>query len=658
MRALLRSLLVFVCLSFLTSGLGAQENYPTTKATWIDRIARIHSAIGEDYGAMYRLAQADDELVFQVLRDGWTRFTGDGVKNYLLTVVMDGKAVRLPEQVGKPVEFKPNPHLLEILHLGMTDPKGDPQYAARHYLFGIAFVDFYDQPKAYESWYREANARPLDTVIRAGMTDYITRLERADEPTKKRMLDLGSEILFKSGMATTTDSSGKPITTVQATGLTGLRRKIALEEGLLGKWMEIAVARPGLDVGAAATINVLNFMPDPNFLEAHQEDLLGALASISSRPRSNYYFSSGSYLGAFHTRRAVDLLRRRLIADFQTDGFGGLMNGLSSVTDPRIIPTLIVLLETGEMESWHEQQAEAALRRLGGPSAARNMTNWREWWTEHANELPAEVRAMAFPHLVSAAEQANAVMVRRQVVQIHIAGDPKRSYLLLTPGMLLPRTPQSGGAADGRPFVAEQDRPGLLVVLSDTDPTNRAVQDFWQQAVTQAFGSRYLVAVALAPQWGAEKPFSWVTGMNRLRTPEAKFTVETFAADIVADIVARYPIQPARIFLHGEGTGGLAAYSCSLQPQTPFRGFSMLAAEFRSAQLPPIEAARGRRYSLEASKADKTPPYFLTTSAQSLLTKAGATVALIPVPGDHTPRFTVVTADLLAKAVHWLESGK
>ena len=105
-------------------------------------------------------------------------------------------------------------------------------------------------------------------------------------------------------------------------------------------------------------------------------------------------------------------------------------------------------------------------------------------------------------------------------------------------------------------------------------------------------------------------------------------------------------------------TGGLAAYSCSLQPQTPFRGFSMLAAEFHSAQLPPIDAAKGRRYSLEASKADKTPPYFLTTSAQSLLTKAGATVALIPVPGDHTPRFTVETVDLLAKAVHWLESGK
>ncbi len=661
MFASLRNLLLLTCLLALSSGLRAQEIYPTTKAAWIERIARIHSMIGEDYGAVYHLGQEDDELVFQVVRDGWPRFTGDGVKNYLLGVLIDGRAVRSPDLTGNhSLAAQANPHLLQILHLGMTDPKDEAHYMARHHLFGFAFLDFYDKLPTYEGWYRPASTKPLDTVIRAGLTDYLARLGRADEQTKKQMLELAGEIPFQTGTITTTDPRGKRVTTIQANGVTGIRRKIALETGLLDGWMRLVTPKVSLDIGAAAAIAVLRFVPGQDFLQAHQEALGDMLIHISQSPKSSYYFASGPYLGLFHKPEVVDLLLKRLAADFQTDGFGGLVTSLANVTDPRCIPTLIVLLETGEMESWHAEQVEAALRRLGGPSAARNLGGWREWWQEHQNEFPAEVRAMPFPHLHSAAEQANVVMVRKQEVQIHIAGDPQRTYLLLTPGLLLPRAPQpeTVAATGGRPFVAEQDRPGLLVVLSDTDPNNHTVQEFWQQAVSGAFGSRYLVAVAIAPKWGAQKPLSWVTDMNRSRTPEATFTAETFAADIVADVETRYPIRPDRIFLHGEGAGGLAAYSCSLQAQTPFRGFSLLAAEFRSAQLPSPGAARGRRYYIQAGKQDKALPFFLTTGAQGLLMKAGAAVELNALPTDHVPRFNAETLALLTKAVQWLENGK
>lgn len=661
MSALLRNLLLLVCVLSLSPGVRAQEAYPTTKAAWIERIARIHSAIGEDYGAMYHLEQQDDDLVYQVLRDGWARFTGDGVKSYLLAIVVDGKATPPPDRTGKfSPQPPPNPHLLEILNMGMTDTKGEPIYAARHHLFGITFADFADKPKEYADWYRAAAAKPLETAIREGMTDYIARLKRADEPTRKRLLALAGEVPFKSGTSTTTDVNGKSVTTIQATGLTGIRRKLALETGLLDTWMQLVSPQASLDIAAPAALNVLNFMPGREFLQAHEEALHDILNRISDTPKSNYYSSSGPYLGAFQKPWAVDLLLKRLVSDFQTDGLGGLLDALPNVTDPRVIPTLIVLLETGEMESWHEQQTEAALRRLGGPSAAHNLGTWRDWWKEHRAEFSEEVRAMPFPRLQSAAEQAHVVMVRKQTVQLHIAGDPKRSYLLLTPGMLLPRAPQPQTVADtdSRPFVAMQDRPGLIVVLSDSDPNNRPLQEFWQQAVTKAFGGRYLVAVAMAPRWGDEKPYTWVTAANQSRTPAAKFTAETFAGEIVADVVARYPIRPDHIFLHGEGSGGLAAYSCSLQAQTPFRGFSLLAAEFRSAQLPSLEAAKGRRYYIQASKQDKTVPYFLTTGAQTLLTKAGAIVALSPLSGDHTPRFNAETLDLLTKAVNWLENGK
>ncbi|MCW3052891.1 MAG: Phospholipase/Carboxylesterase, partial [Chthonomonadales bacterium] len=633
MSALLRNLLLCVCLLALSPGVRAQDIYPTTKAAWIERIARIRSAIGEDYGAMYHLEQQDDELVYQVLKEGWPRFTGDGVKSYLLAIVVDGKATPPPDRTGKPnPQPPPNPHLLEILNLGMTDTKGEPLYAARLHLYGLAFADFYEKPKEYESWYNSASKKPLETVIRDGMKDYMARLDQADEPTRKRMLEIAGEVPFKSGTSTVMDINGKMVTTIQTTGLTGIRRKIALETGLLEKWVQYVGRENIIDVAAPAAINVLNFMPDTAFLDLHEDALRDILIRISQRSKTNYYAASGQYLAAFQKTWAVDLLIRRLVSDFQTDGFGYLLNNLEHVTDPRIIPTLIALLDTGEMESWHEQQTVGALRRLGGPSAKNNLALWHDWWKEHKSELPEEVRDMPFPRLQSAAEQANVVMVRKQTVQLHLAGDAMRSYLLLTPGILLPRAPQPTTAAEGdnRPFVAVQDRPGLIVVLSDSDPNNRAIQEFWQQAVNKAFSNKYLVAIVMAPRWGQEKPYSWVTSINRSRTPTAKFTVETFVGEIVADIVSRYPIHPDHIFLHGEGGGGLAAYACSLQPQTPFKGFSLLGAEFRSAQLPPVEAAKGRRYYIQAYKADKAVPYFLTTAAQSMLTKAGATVQLPP----------------------------
>jgi hypothetical protein len=658
MSAVLRRLLVFVVFLLLAPGLRAQDNYPKTKAAWIDRLAKIHTPIGEDYGAMYYLAQQDDELVFETLRDGWSRFTGDGVKNYLTNAIVGGRDARPPGRDGKPTpEPAPNPHILEILHLGMTDMDQGVRYNARYQLFGLAFTDFWDKPQEFEAWYRAANGKPLEAVLRASLLDYMTRLEKADETGRNRLLEIAGEVPFKSGTMTRMDANGKNVTTIQATGLVGLRRKVALETGLLEKWMRLSMSRVSLDTSAIAGLNVLNFMPPSDFLQAHETDFYGLLTRISNQPKSNSYYPSGRYLGLFQKPWAVDLLLKRFVTDFQTDGFGGLLTSLPNVTDPRIIPTLIALLETGEMESWHEQQVEAALRRLGGPSAARNMALWRDWWNEHHGELPAEVQAMPFPRLHSAAEQANVVMVRKQVVQLHLSGDPKRSYLLLTPGMLLPRGSQPA-ASDGRPFVAVADRPGLIVVLSDSDPTNRPIQEFWQQAVTKAFGNRYLVAVAMAPRWGTEKPYTWVTTGNRSQFPTAKFTAETFAADIVAELTARYPIHPERIYMHGEGSAGLAAYSSSLQPQTPFRGFSLLGAEFRSALLPSAAAAKGRRYYLQANKLEKTPPYFLTTGAQSLLTQAGAAVRLAPIAGDHTPRFNAETLDLLAQAVHWLESGK
>ena len=91
---------------------------------------------------------------------------------------------------------------------------------------------------------------------------------------------------------------------------------------------------------------------------------------------------------------------------------------------------------------------------------------------------------------------------------------------------------------------------------------------------------------------------------------------------------AQYNIDPQRVFLHGAADSGLAAYACSLTETTPFRGFYIHDAPFRSTQLPALTHAKGRRYFLQQSEDDKAQPLWMADVARKMLADRGATVKL------------------------------
>ncbi len=136
---------------------------------------------------------------------------------------------------------------------------------------------------------------------------------------------------------------------------------------------------------------------------------------------------------------------------------------------------------------------------------------------------------------------------------------------------------------------------------------------------------------------------------------EARFSTESFLNDVVADVSARYPIDPARLILHGVGEGGLAAYGCSLSASTPFRGFYILASPFKTAKLPPLTRAKGRRYLIQQSKDDKIVPYFQAAAAEDLLKKQAALVKLVVTKGEHGYKFAESPWEQVAQAIGWLE---
>ena len=196
-----------------------------------------------------------------------------------------------------------------------------------------------------------------------------------------------------------------------------------------------------------------------------------------------------------------------------------------------------------------------------------------------------------------------------------IDNDPRKAYVLLAPGGRGYNGRRSGfrfndapPVTGGKDAVPEMPSAGLLVVLPPADGDGTLAAQFWGEVMRSVLKGRYYVAVAVAPKWADAQAAPWVTETTLKQTKGAAFTTETFAKDIVNDVNTVYNIDPQRVFLHGAAESGLAVYACSLAPQTPFKGFYIHDAPFRSGQLPPLAASRGQALLLTAESGRQNRP--------------------------------------------------
>lgn len=250
-------------------------------------------------------------------------------------------------------------------------------------------------------------------------------------------------------------------------------------------------------------------------------------------------------------------------------------------------------------------------------------------------------------------------------IELHkIDFDDRRSYWLLCP---------NGRRAHARPGLAWRGSlhtagegltmgafPGLIVVLPGGDGNGRRYLDLWSEAMQRAFKGHYYVAILNAPVWSHDQHTPWLTQQSLRKPKAARFTTETLAADVVKDVAAMYPVDATHVFLHGVAESGTAAYACSLEAATPFRGFYILASSFRPLQLPVLSYARGRRYLLQQSPTDSITPFWMATTAEKMLTDQGAIVKVDSYSGQHGYNFDESLWDKMGSAIAWLEqvSGK
>jgi predicted esterase len=593
------------------TGVGAQGKIPLPK----DRAAMTEQLIvhaQESYLANLELSKARPEETFEITRDNWKEVAGAAAKQMLLYVFVRSD----------------NPHMLEVLDLGANDSNASVQYQAFDLLQNFAYRGFINDRAQYRQWREGIKGKTLQEIVAEGCKTFVTQYIQADEIERTSLLN----ILMRLEFGDTSD-------------LAQIRRRAALDAGILSG-LEKALTPP-VPTNPTVIYVVRNLQPD----EAYVKRIILPLTTKNS---PNYIrYAAASILGAVKSVWASDLLFNMLMDDYPSSDSWIFLQALSTATDPHLIPKMIALLEADDSQET-AQILGIALRRLTGNKVDRSHDGgwWHIWWDRNKADYPADVQAVPFPKvMVRKTLETNGFFIRRRA-ELHLLGDdPQRAYWLLCPAYISPTTAQATPTPPPRKPTF-----GLIVALAGGNGNGEDLTDFWQEAIQKSLKDGYFVALPIAPKWSAHQPAAWVTQQHMSSVKEARFSTESFLDAVVKDVSDRYPIDPSRLFLHGVGEGGLAAYTCSLGSATSFRGFYILSSPFKTAQLPPLTHAKGRRYLIQQSKEDKLAPYFQAAAADALLRKQAAVVKLVVTQGEHGYKFSQNPWEQIAQAIGWLES--
>ena len=201
------------------------------------------------------------------------------------------------------------------------------------------------------------------------------------------------------------------------------------------------------------------------------------------------------------------------------------------------------------------------------------------------------------------------------------------------------------------PAAPEQGHRLLLLLPGGDGGTG--FQTFARRIAKNALPPGYLVAELVAVAWTPEQAqqIVWPTAADKL--PDAGFTTEQFADDVITDLTRNIKVDPRYIFILGWSSGGPPVYASSLGVATRITGWFVAMSVFTPEHLPPLDNARGRAFYLYHSQEDELCPYAMAEQAAQALRSSGATVELASYDGGHGWRGPVY--DDIRAGITWLE---
>ena len=621
----------------------------------------IKSKDGLDFDLYFQFERTDADTQWAVLSEGWQKFSNPQMKSFIFSTALEIQAAPNPKM--KPGEA--DRRQVELLGLGIGDADEGIRQQASGALYNYALREIKDAA-AYAAWRKEIGDKPLAEIVREETKDALTRLRTADAKTQLKLLETLQKVNwgYESYGGRVIDAP------VVARGLTGVRRKMALDMNLPDILARLLRSDQTPEVNQNALTLLHYFAPGSAAFAQAEPDAARILPLLARKKTDNDYMAismTSAYRGKWATDLLLDTAKKRYSSNDYLTCFA-----LAHSKSARVVPTLIAIMDDQDGNSYLRYTVAQSLARLTHTAENYNHNGvwWRNWWKNNRAQMPEEARNEPIPDLQVGNRYAKTFSIKRGRQLETIAHDAHRAYWRLSSGLLISEKTKKKAAgavaslvvttASTKPAPTQPtgipmaDRPGLLVVLGDGDADIALQAGYWQDVAGRGFGGKYLVALVSPPKWREKQTALWLTRKNHAEVPEAMFTTESLVAEVARDMEAKYPINPSHVYLLGVGKGGPAAYACSLEPQTPFKGFLLMQSAFRSAQLPPLANAKNRRYYLLNSRDDKRTPFFAATLAQNTLRAQGATVKLL----KATPDFDAdqqATWQEAADGVRWLE---
>ena len=585
------------------------------------------------------------------LRDHWKAIRSDSARLNLLNNAMRsaGAADRNnPETLGL------NGRLLELFDLGIGDAVPNNQAVTLNSIVMLT-GNRLKSAAEYAAWRPAQTGKSNAALLREGCAALAKWIAEAKPNDLTAPLNIA---LILSRARTPSDMGGRRVGAESGEKILQVRRAALNDSGVTTQIVGLLIAASNPLTQARSIAYLQSVKPNAALALAEPTVRKIVEAELAKKNGMNAELVAGVTL--YDTPWATDDLLNRLQKRYDEYAAYILLPLVTQKADPRAIPTLISLLDFAEMGDGLYEQAENALHALTKlpQNAPSDVHAWVAWWEKQKASYPAEVRALPYPRIGRSAGRPRTYSLPQEVREVRFKGHPQNGYWRITSGYLatLPTAPQTavyvpGGASAE---LTEAQKPGLLIVLTNSAADIVKQRKYWLDFDRSALKGRYVIALIAPPKLKNSKTLWPLRAANGA---DAGQTAQGLTAATIEDLLATIPLSKTRRYCLGIGEGGLAALACALSPSLGLSGIVADTAPFRSADLPPLTNAKGKRIALLRDESSRALPQFIQTVTQQTLTKAGAVLHAANYDGKSAP-VNAAPFDALESAVVWLESGR
>jgi predicted esterase len=579
------------------------------RTPWSERLAGLTDNWRVAFATGNELLRLPPDDGWAILRDNWNRIRHIGARQQILKAFAFSAMSEM------------HPHIINVMHLGMTDESTEVQGWAIAYLRWIAFEDFATDFGAYQQWRDRHDDKSAQETIIDSLNDWTGRLREGDAEARA--------ILRESNMLALRDQPWLRETARQS-DLPGVLAEIVEQGTARG-----ATARRREDAqGAMSRIRELR--PDEAFLRRVVLPII-----MSDQPNENLLSDAYLALHGRHNAWARDIVLDRLThavtsRDRRLSTYIFTMaQTIASYSDPSVIPQLIALIDFDNSYNTIYGIGYFGLGSLTGVSYDESHDGawWRSWWENNRERFPEDVRELDIP-AINQKHDEQATDNDEQAGMRHAGGDENKAYFLIradrndTPDdgyKLLLILPGGDGSVDFHPFI--------------TRVHDHALDDDW------------IIAQLVAPVWDPQQPNMVVWPTRGMPWEGMKFSTEEFIDAVMADVMQRHPIDERHIYAMGWSSGGPPVYAATMRKETKLRGAFVAMSVFHPQQYPDPAGAKGRVFYLLHSPDDFIQMRF-PDQAKRMLSEAGAIVELITYQGGHGWHGDVF--GMIRRGIEWL----